>query len=412
MISRIKRLIKSNAWLFQGMKQGLLYFRYVKSIGKNSSFDNLPELAVEGRDLISIQGHHCFFGYYDKSPINANNKFALFLEVPKNAKEGDEAEVCIYDMKQKNHKSIGKTRTWNWQQGAMEQWIDEKTISYNSYDDMKKKYQTISVNIETGECKATARSAYFYNRDFSKYLSLNFYRLDKYAKGYGYPFEVDDMDAANDGIWEVHVATNETKLILSLADVIAFEPKDYMQCQHYINHVAYCPYERSVIFIHRWQVKGGEFISRLLKYELQEKKMTTLLDNEHVSHFCWKSPTEIMIFATNEMSEKGYMVVNIETRVNYLLDGLPFEDGHPTYSKDGKWVVTDTYPNNHRDQYLFLYHTEDKKLYRVDKLRSPFKYFNENRCDLHPRWSSDNQYLIVDNTAKGLRTMKFYKVKI
>ena len=117
-----------------------------------------------------------------------------------------------------------------------------------------------------------------------------------------------------------------------------------------------------------------------------------------------------MIFATNERNQKGYMVVNIETGKNYMLEGLPTEDGHPTYSKDGKWVVTDTYPDNQRNQYLFLYHIGDKKLYRVDKLYSPFKYFNENRCDLHPRWSKDGQYLIVDNTERGQRTLKLYKV--
>lgn len=138
----------------------------------------------------------------------------------------------------------------------------------------------------------------------------------------------------------------------------------------------------------------------------------TLLDNGHVSHYCWKSKDELMIFATNEKREKGYMVVNIETGKNYLLEGLPTEDGHPTYSKDGEWVVTDTYPDNQRNQYLFLYHTEDKKLYRVDKLYSPFKYFNEVRCDLHPRWSVDNNYLLVDNTTEGIRTLKIYKVNI
>jgi len=410
MIGQIKRFIKSNAWLFLGLKKALLYFRYLKSIGKKSPYAKLPQYEVTDKYSISAKDHHCWFGYYDKSPINANGKYALFLKVAKNAKEGDEAEVCICDMQTKEKTTIGRTRTWNWQQGAMEQWVDEKTISYNSYDIDKKEYRTVKVNIETGESSTTTRATYFYSKDFSKYLSLNFHRLDIYAKGYGYPFDVDCMDIAKDGIWEVNVEKDESTLILSLADVMAFEKKDYMQCQHYINHVAYCPDERYIIFIHRWQVKGGEFVSRLLKYDIHEKRLMTLLDNGHVSHYCWKSKDELMIFATNEKKEKGYMVVNIETGKNYMLEGLPAEDGHPTYGKDGKWVVTDTYPDNQRNQYLFLYHTGDKKLYRVDKLYSPFKYFNENRCDLHPRWSLDNKYVLVDNTAMGVRTLKIYKI--
>ena len=410
MIHSIKRFIKSNSWLFEGMKQVLLYIRYLRSIGKKSKYETLSRYEIIESINVYNKGYHCYFGYYDKSPLNLDSQIALFLKVAKNSKGGDAAEVCLYDIQSKTQKTIGNTRTWNWQQGAMEQWVDEKTVSYNSYDEEKKEYMAVRVNIETGETSATARGAYFYNKSFTKYLSLNFYRLDRFAKGYGYPFEVDSMEPDKDGIWEVHVGNNESNLILSLSEVMAFEPKDYMQCQHYINHVAYCPDERYIIFIHRWQVRGGEFVSRLLKYDLQEKKLMALLDNGHVSHYCWKSPKELMIFATNEKNKKGYMVVDIETCKNYLLEGLPTEDGHPTYSKDGQWIVTDTYPNHHRNQYLFLFNTSEKKLYKVDKLYSPFKYFNENRCDLHPRWSMDNKYLLVDNTARGMRTLKIYLV--
>ncbi len=411
MFGKIKRFIKSNDWLFQGLKQGLLYFRYLKSIGRKSKYGSLPQFEVGDNIIVYAKGRHCWFGYYDKSPLNEGSSYALYLSVAKDAKDGDKAEVCLYNMQTKEQRVIGETRTWNWQQGAMEQWIGKETVSYNSFDEVKKVYQTVRLNVNTGVKTSTQRAAYFYNRDFTKYLSLNFFRLDKFAKGYGYPYSVDSMDIERDGIWEVNVKDNEPRLILSLHEVMAYEAKDYMQCQHYINHVAYCPDERYIIFIHRWQVKGGEFVSRLMKYDLQEKKLTALLDNGHVSHYCWKSDKELMIFATNERDEKGYMVVNIETGKNYRLDGLPTEDGHPTYSDDKKWVVTDTYPNNHRDQYLFLYRVEDKKLFRVDKLHSPFKYFNENRCDLHPRWSMDNRYLLADNTAQGMRTLKIYDIR-
>ena len=410
MFGKIKRFIKSNDWLFQGLKQYLLYVRYLKSIGKKSRYARLPQYKLKGTGEVSMSGKHCWFGYYDKSPLNVNSQYALFLKAGKNAVEGEDAEVCLFDMKTKEQRAVGKTRTWNWQQGAMEQWIDANTVSYNAFDENRQEYQTIRVNIETGEQTATCRAAYFYNKTFTKYLSLNFFRLDKFAKGYGYLFSVDAMAYAEDGIWEVDVKDNKAELVLSLSEVISFEPKDYINCQHYINHVAYCPNERYIIFIHRWQVRGGEFVSRLLKYDLQEKKLVSLLDNGHVSHYCWKSDKELMIFATNERNEKGYMVVDIETGDNCLLEGLPTEDGHPTYSDDKKWVVTDTYPDNHRDQYLFLYSTDEKKLCRVDRLHSPFKYFNENRCDLHPRWSKDNRYLLVDNTAKGVRTLKIYEI--
>ena len=240
---------------------------------------------------------------------------------------------------------------------------------------------------------------------------MNFFRLDIYAKGYGYPYQVDSMEWDKDGIWEVNVESNTSKLILSLERVVNYRPKDYLKLQHYINHVAYTPDEKSIIFIHRWQVKGGEFVSRLLLYHLDTDVLETLLDYGHVSHYCWKNAETLFIYATNEKNMKGYMEVNIVTKKVRMIEGLPDEDGHPSFSQDRKIILTDTYPNKGRKQYVFLFDTTMCCLYVLDTLWSPFRYFNENRCDLHPRWSYDNKYVCVDNTASGFRSLKLYRVK-
>ena len=240
---------------------------------------------------------------------------------------------------------------------------------------------------------------------------MNFFRLDIYAKGYGYPDQVDSMEWNKDGIWEVNVESNTSKLILSLERVVNYRPKDYLKLQHYINHVAYTPAEKSISFIHRWQVKGGEFVSRLLLYHLDTDVLETLLDYGHVSHYCWKNAETLFIYATNEKNMKGYMEVNIVTKKVRMIEGLPDEDGHPSFSQDRKIILTDTYPNKGRKQYVFLFDTTKCSLYVLDTLWSPFRYFNENRCDLHPRWSYDNKYICVDNTASGFRSLKLYRVK-
>ena len=105
------------------------------------------------------------------------------------------------------------------------------------------------------------------------------------------------------------------------------------------------------------------------------------------------------------------MEVNIVTKKVRMIEGLPDEDGHPSFSQDRKTILTDTYPNKGRKQYVFLFDTTKCCLYVLDTLWSPFRYFNENRCDLHPRWSYDNKYVCVDNTASGFRSLKLYRVK-
>jgi len=410
MTNSIKKIIKRNYCLFLFLKQGLLYARYLKSLWMKGKYEKSPRYKVVDCYHISEKEKHCYFGYYDKSPFDSKVQRVIFLKVKENAKEGDFAELCLYDMQTKMQQTFGITCAWNWQQGCMEQWVNDDIVSYNSYNEETGDYQAVLHHILRNEDRVLHRAAYTYNKLYSKFLSLNFYRLDKYAKGYGYPYKVDSMDEKDDGIWEVDVEHDAAELILSLKDVMDYEAKDYMDCQHYINHVAYCPDERYIIFIHRWQEKGGTFISRLIKFDTEQRVMMTLLDNGHVSHYCWKSDDELLIYATNCQKEKGYMILNIFTGETHMVEGLPDEDGHPSYSNDRKWILTDTYPDYGRKQYLFLFNVEEKRLMALDILHSPIKYFNENRCDLHPRWSKDNKYVCVDNTSTGLRSLKIYKI--
>ena len=404
----IKKIIKSNPHLFASLKHGLLYIRYGSALLQRDKYRQLERYQYQCLIDIKDNLYHCYFGYYDKSPVNSSGTLAAFLRTKDGSKETETADVCVYDLQTKAVKVVGHTNTWNWQQGCMLQWVDGNTVSFNAYENGQ--YIATRIDLHSQGTTKTRRAVYFYNHSFTKYLSLNFYRLDIYAKGYGYPYQVDSMDFDKDGIWEVDVEDNSSTLILSLKDVMAHEAKDYMECQHYINHVAYCSDERYIIFIHRWQVKGGEFVSRLIKYDKERGDMMTLLDNGHVSNYCWKSADELLIYATNRNEEKGYMIVNILTGETKMVEGLPSEDGHPSYSKDGKWILTDTYPNHGRKQFLFLFNVEMKKLMKLDILHSPIRYFNENRCDLHPRWSFDNNYICVDNTATGLRSLKIYKI--
>lgn len=411
-MSIVKRFIKSNPLLFSMMKKGLLYVRYAKSFSEAAPYKGLSKVSALDIVEISQKGHHCYFGYYDKSPINLSGTRVAYLDVLDKSVPGKNANVCIYDLNSKKNKVIGHTTAWNWQQGCMLQWISDTQVSYNKYDKALGTYVTMIVNIDDASCsKKINRAAYFYNAQHTKFLSLNFYRLDLYAKGYGYPYPVDSMDLDKDGIWEVDVQTNTSKLILSLQQVIDYKAKDYKNLQHYINHVAYTPDEKSIIFIHRWQIKGGEFVSRLLLYHLDTHTIETLLDNDHVSHYCWKDKNTLFIYATNEELKKGYMEINIATKKVELVEGLPQEDGHPSFSHHKKLILTDTYPNHGRKQYIFLFDREKQILEVLDSLWSPFRYFNDERCDLHPRWSYDDKYVCVDNTASGFRSLKLYRVR-
>jgi Tol biopolymer transport system component len=88
-------------------------------------------------------------------------------------------------------------------------------------------------------------------------------------------------------------------------------------------------------------------------------------------------------------------------------------DGHPSYSPDGSRVVTDSYPNRSRIADIKILKDTDfstNEAIVVARVFAPFKYNNDTRCDLHPRWSRDGSKICFDSVHEGNRGL--YKVDL
>ena len=146
-MSRIKRFVKSNPHLFHSMKQGLLYIRYIMSLFTKDKYSNLNKFPVLECFEIKEKGYHCYFGYYDKSPVNQTGEYVAFLKIKNGAWPGDVAYICIYNIATGLISTVGQTDTWNWQQGCMLQWVKKDTLAFNSYNKNSDKYETKIINI-------------------------------------------------------------------------------------------------------------------------------------------------------------------------------------------------------------------------------------------------------------------------
>ena len=78
-------------------------------------------------------------------------------------------------------------------------------------------------------------------------------------------------------------------------------------------------------------------------------------------------------------------------------------DGHPSYNVDRSCIVTDSYPDRARIQYIRVMRDENSKPEIVAKVFSPFKYDNDTRCDLHPRWNHGGDKICFDSVFEGHR---------
>ena len=81
-----------------------------------------------------------FFGYYDKSPWDVSDRYILCLRA-KNTYSSvapkEPAEIILFDTHDNNsYRVLGKTHTWNVQQGCMLQWLGpdyKERIIYNDF---------------------------------------------------------------------------------------------------------------------------------------------------------------------------------------------------------------------------------------------------------------------------------------
>ena len=101
---------------------------------------------------------------------------------------------------------------------------------------------------------------------------------------------------------------------------------------------------------------------------------------------------------------------DLSSKYNVIGEKVFSSDGHPSFSADGRWMVTDTYPDRTRCAYLVLYDVVTDCHYNLAYLRSPRRFATTQptrhiACDLHPRIDRIGRYLCFDATYTGQRSL-------
>jgi hypothetical protein len=132
--------------------------------------------------------------------------------------------------------------------------------------------------------------------------------------------------------------------------------------------------------------------------------MYNLSDDVFVSHCYWKNDREILSFLRKKATGDHYYLMKDKTQEYQLLWPELNTDGHCSYSLDGEYIITDTYPNRKRLASVFLCR-EDGYCKRIARVFAPFRYDFDCRCDLHPRWSRDGKKICIDSVHEGKRAL-------
>ena len=369
--------------------------------------------------------HEYFFGYYDKSPWDRTDRHLLCLRVNhtwQDVNPRETADILLIDTEKSQGdcsriKKLATTRTWNVQQGCMLQWLGPDFSSKIIYNDYRQgHYVSVILDIHTGQEQIIEMSIYTVSADGRTALTLDFSRLYNLRPGYGYynaPETTQNVALPDTtAIWKIDLETGNILPLLTYKDFALFNPRPEMQSPravHKVNHLMLSPNGKRFMVLYRWFVSGRKY-TRLITCNTDGSDMYLLLDDDMVSHCCWKNDQEILAFANQSGKGSGYYLLKDKTsQIQHCWSQLT-GDGHPSYSPTGDQIVTDSYPNRSRIQQLYVMRGENAVPQVLAKVFAPFKYDNDTRCDLHPRWNHQGTKVCFDSVFEGKRGL--YSVDI
>ncbi|MCR4081611.1 hypothetical protein [Providencia stuartii] len=409
----IARILARSPAIKQKLKKiysHLSYYIYKKKYKYNSDFE-INEISKENNET--------FFGYYDKHPDNGHG--LVIVHCTSNStkvlpRHVDSIAINIYSINEKkfilNTPII--TTAFNWQQGSRAHWLNSDHFIYNDFDQITKEYcaKVYSVSQQQVVKKITKPVQDSYKDKFI--LSICYKELARLRPDYGYFKHVDNYNNRPEhiGIWKNDLTNLETKLILSLNDIIKFKSNlSNTSFEHKVNHVMISPNGQNFIFMHRYFNSTGTRFDRLILSDCNGNLLKVLADNGMVSHCFWYNDNTILAYLRSTNGKDSYWLIDINSG-NYT----GFEpwcnkirgDGHPSVLNN--LVITDTYPDKSRMQSLYLSPKNSNLEYKLGEFFHGFDFNGETRCDLHPRFSLCGNYIFFDSVFSGKRTLYYINI--
>lgn len=417
MIKKIENKVNQTLQKYPGVK------KLVKRVYQFGMYSLSPKIKFEGNiERISPNdGMEYFFGYYDKSPWDATDRYMLSLRVEntyKSVAPSEPAEIILFDTQDNySYRVLGTTSTWNVQQGCMLQWLGpdyKERIIYNDFRNGK--YCSVILNIKTNEEITIPAPVYSVANNGKFALTLDFSRLHRLRPGYGYsnlPDKTQNEKCPDyPAIWIINLENGEVKPLLKYTDFASFNTRsDMVGAEHKVNHMMLNPSGNRFMVLHRW-INGTKKFTRLLTINIDGSDMYILNDDNMTSHCYWKNDEEIIAFAHKKSDGNGYYLFKDKSNIyKKKWPELSF-DGHPSFSPDGRYMVTDTYPDRARLASVYLINVENDEIERVARVFTPFKYDNNVRCDLHPRWNNTGNKICIDTVFEGKRGLYIIDPKL
>jgi hypothetical protein len=378
-----------------------------------------PKVSVP-MQITNNDKEHLFASYYGINSWSKNERYATVLETDVRDRiptERDTATLGLVDMRTNQFIKLTKTTAWNLQQGCMAHWLATNPDSVIIYNDMRHgRYVSVILNVLSHrELKVLPYPIAAVSPDGKEAVYINFSRLRITRTDYGYAGGGQDAQPNlqfpdNDGIFLMNLKTGATKLLVSLAQLQSQVPAIKSSAGiEYIGHTLFSKGGTKIFFLARavpeWNTtaftvnKDGSGLRRCFP------------DDWGGSHFDWLNDKQLLVTAMYNAKQNSHILFTVGKKdYRKLGSGKLDYDGHGTFSPDGKWMVTDTYPATNREQSIYLLNMKTDSVITLGRYIEPPAFKDGWRADIHCRWSPKGDLIGFNSTHFGSRQVYVMKV--
>lgn len=392
--------------------------------------------------------HQHYFGFHDVSPWSMDNEVLGLLRVPRGLRQrpssSDVAEVCLWRPGQGDPQPVGQTKAFNWQQGARVQWLpgEKSVLLFNDLEGGTAVSRL--VDIESRKQAATFPAVYAVHPSGRYGLAPDWNRLAKSWRDYSYDIDPGDTQVVGcpGDLRRIEFESGRESVIVAIDEVRRLCGQGELAEQSdFLSHATFSPQGSRFCFMYRRFTEDNALFSYFLACNADGTDIRVLA-REKCSHFDWldedrvvlwtrklpgsaaslrgsgltkRFPFKQAISVLRKLSPK--MKQGLFSEMYYELDyrrpgemtpvasGVIEQDGHPMFTPDRKWMITDTYVFEGQ-QPLILYSMASGKRYDVAGLPAHRDFLEPSlKCDLHPRLDRSGRRVAVDSAHSGERQL-------
>lgn len=366
-------------------------------------------------EKITHGSNHHFFGFHDLKITSGNSGRWLALSVPRIDRPPmgeDFAEVITWDSENFQPRVLSRTRNYNFPQGARQQWLgDSDVVIVNAEGDSGEPIAKIFDSDSAVQIGQISEGVYCCDQLGKKAYTVDFGRLHRLG-GYGhsniFDRSSDEKSPKNNGIFLTDIASDQTKLLLSIDAVRHAAGVDASSTgDHFLTHLRLNPSCDRIAFLHRFRLADGGEETCLWSVGCEGHDLR-LLARGFLSHFDWIDRSTLIIWGRRNQAlatmRRSPLLNNPVARtvlpmikrplrlllgqsksmaMSYLkipdtqnAEAIPFApeillvDGHPMCNPVVPGlIVTDTYPDENGVRQLLLFNFWDENCSELGRFR-------------------------------------------